>query len=189
MVDWLPPLTHWLLSEPNVRWCEAHHTRGVLEPANTLSSLPYVAVGLAVLADPRGRGLLKGYGPVGIVVGLTSAAYHATWTVGGQLLDYIGMFTLTGWLITLTAVRAGGLVKERATASVAGWVGSFMAMMVRLMGLQLPAQPLIMSQAAVILYPELSLPEGVRGAQRPLHAAIVCMSLASLLSISDATRL
>lgn len=99
------PWSGWTL--PDIKHCEANLPSWIAAPANTWSNLPYVAVGLWIMSRARDRRLLSagGLGPVSIAVGVTSFAFHATYTFAGQVLDYAGMFLLLGWALARAAIR------------------------------------------------------------------------------------
>lgn len=101
-------------------FCEAVHDGPVLQPANTLSSLVYLALGAWALARVvRGGGLggssrllIPGIALVTCVVGLSSAFYHATLTFLGQYLDVMSMYLL-GALMVSGALWRGRIIGER----------------------------------------------------------------------------
>lgn len=111
---------------PDIKHCEANLAGWIAAPANTWSNLAYVAVGLWIMRRSARRGLLTagGLGPVSIAVGVTSFAFHASYTFAGQVLDYAGMFLLLGWALARGLRRAGSLDERGALRF---WGGLFAA--------------------------------------------------------------
>lgn len=58
------------------------------------SNLSYIIFGLYMIKDggSRGSDSLRVVGIASIMVGLTSFAYHASYTAQGQFLDFVGMY-------------------------------------------------------------------------------------------------
>ena len=103
----LPPDCPWGgWTPPDLQHCEANLCGWITTPANTWSNLAYVAVGVWIWRRAAKRDLLAagGLGPVSIAVGVTSFAFHASYTFAGQVLDYGGMFLLIGWALARGAL-------------------------------------------------------------------------------------
>ncbi len=116
------PWSGWAL--PDMKHCEANLAGWIAAPANTWSNLAYVAVGLWILRHARRGGALsaRGLGPVSILVGATSFAFHMSYTFAGQVLDYAGMFILLGWAVSRAMLRDGRLDERGAGRFWAGFV-------------------------------------------------------------------
>jgi hypothetical protein len=118
------PYAGWAL--PDIKHCEDNLAGWIAAPANTWSNLVYVAAALFIWrnAAPGGPLSARGLGAVSIAVGVTSFVFHASYTWAGQLLDYAGMFLLTGWTLARALMRMG-LLDERGAARF--WAGAFAA--------------------------------------------------------------
>lgn len=125
------PWSGWAL--PDMKHCEANACAWITAPANTWSNLVYFAVGAWIMKRSTRTGLLsaRGLGPVSVLVGATSFAFHASYTFAGQFLDYAGMFALTGWSIARALLR-DGRVGETGAARV--WAGLFAGSLAALLG-------------------------------------------------------
>ncbi len=94
---------------PSDCFCEAVRDGWVRQPANTWSSLTF-CVAAAVMALERRRGVEAwAYVVAVFLVGVTSAAYHASLTFVGQTLDVQSMYLLVLAVVALNvdALRPG----------------------------------------------------------------------------------
>ena len=82
-------------------FCEGSLDAWVRQPGNTLSNAGFVAVGLALLGDARGRT----FGAILVGLGVGSAFFHASETLAGQALDWAGMLAAGAWMIGACARR------------------------------------------------------------------------------------
>ncbi|MGI0493317.1 ceramidase domain-containing protein [Alkalinema pantanalense CENA528] len=99
---------------PAPQFCEAHVCAWIMEPANAWSSLAYSLVGIGLCvrhpdkANPdQSKGFVEILGPIGILLGLASFAYHAAYTPSAQFLDLLSMFLLSNWVLVLNCTRSG----------------------------------------------------------------------------------
>lgn len=141
-------------------FCEAERSGPIAQPANTWSSLAYVALGAwAVVRFVRGSGrnragssglLIPAAALVMCVIGLTSAFYHATLTFLGQYLDVMSMYLLGALLICGALWRRGSLGEGAALMA-------FVAMVVALGVAQYVDPELRRVLFAVVLVPGIAL--------------------------------
>ncbi len=89
---------------PNVNWCEPTVCSVINEPANTWSNLPYMIIGLALLAKLKSQPL-RGFCYAVFYMGLFSFIYHATNNYLSQFLDFIGMFLMMAFLLSFNLKR------------------------------------------------------------------------------------
>jgi hypothetical protein len=93
---------------PTMKFCEENLCAWVTQPANAWSNLAYVLVGLYVWRSRQGgAGAARLFGPLALAVGLTSFAYHASFTFVFQVADLGSMFLLSSLLVVLNLRRAG----------------------------------------------------------------------------------
>jgi hypothetical protein len=111
----LGPEWHWFTPatcQPTC-FCELPRTGQVLlQPANSLSSLGFVAVGAWIMLDasqppPRALGLAATlwFGLTAIAIGLGSLFLHASLTLWGQFADVVGMYLLGAFILARAAAR------------------------------------------------------------------------------------
>lgn len=104
----MPPLCPWSSFAPAAsRFCEDAVCSWIREPANTWSNAGFLVAGLAaLLGSPRGAPrLVRRFGLVCIFLGLGSAAFHATRTYFGGLLDSAGMQAAAAFMLAANARR------------------------------------------------------------------------------------
>lgn len=88
-----------------MHFCEAL-TRGPLaQPANAISSLAFVFVGLYLFRIVREKGIFLLFPVSAVLVGITSFLYHASWTFFFQVFDVSSMFMLSCLLLSFNAWR------------------------------------------------------------------------------------
>lgn len=104
-------------------FCEAPRATGWTQPANTLSNLGYVLVGLLILARAArptpglaGDNLLRRhpayvrvFGVAVVAIGLGSLFFHGTLTFVGQFMDLLGMYLFSNLLLMYNVARWRGL--------------------------------------------------------------------------------
>lgn len=84
------------LEEPALRFCEESLCAWIKTPANSWSSLAFTLCGIYILWRELKKQdhYLIGYGPMAILIGLLSFAYHASLTRYGEIGDLSSMFLM-----------------------------------------------------------------------------------------------
>lgn len=119
VVSILGPEWHWFAPatcQPTC-FCELPRTGEILlQPANSLSSLGFVAVGAWIMLDAaqpgrRAMGILATmwFGFTAIAIGLGSLFLHASLTLWGQFADVAGMYLLGALILARALARWRGL--------------------------------------------------------------------------------
>lgn len=107
------PWSSW--SRPNLRWCEEMQCGYIVTPINAWTNLFYLVVAILMwrrLSSIRGgeKSFLRWFPWAAISVGITSFAYHASYTLFFQYADFLGMFSYLCVPITLASgVKSKGV--------------------------------------------------------------------------------
>ena len=101
---WTPATMHF---------CEALTSGPLAQPANAISSLAFVAVGLYLFRTVHKKDVFLLFPISAVLVGITSFLYHASWTFFFQVLDVSSMFMLSCLLLSFNAWRLGLLPRRR----------------------------------------------------------------------------
>lgn len=153
--------------------CEAPRGEGPTQPANTVSNLAFVVVGLAVLVRigrDRGRlsaldhaghsSLYRGvFGFVAVFLGIGSAAFHGSLTEWGGWLDLVSMFAVITFVIAFDL------------AVLRGWSGRrfFGVFSISLASLALVQWPLDNSRGKFVFGALLAVALAIEGALAAAH--------------------
>jgi hypothetical protein len=96
-----------------MHFCE-ELTHGLLvQPANAISSLAFVVVGLYLWRIVRDRNIYLLFPISAVLVGITSFLYHASWTFFFQVFDVSSMFMLSCLLLSFNAWRLKLLTEKQ----------------------------------------------------------------------------
>jgi hypothetical protein len=203
------PIVLWLLSRadasaawraascmPGHCFCEAVRAHGIRQPANTWSSLAFVAAGFWILGSGgRSRANLLSSRPVHrivlgiavILIGYGSAFYHATLSFAGQFADVFGMYLLAVFIVLYAWSRLRPLSD---TAVLALYVGINAVLAFLLLSV-----PAVRRYAfGLLLLTGLALEMEVRGTRaaaidgRWLTAAVVVLAIGFTAWVLDITR-
>ena len=94
---------------PEACFCEATRDRLIRQPANTLSSLLFVAPALVILRRGVPNPIMaRLYGTALLLIGLGSAFFHASLTFAGQTADVLGMYLVATFAVLEVAARRFG---------------------------------------------------------------------------------
>lgn len=182
------PWSGWAL--PDIRHCEENLCGWIAAPSDTWSNLAYLAAAAWLWRSAaREPGAVRWFPHVAVAIGLTSFAFHASFTAAFQFLDYVGMFLLAG-LLGAVGLERGGWTRAGAggrslLALTAAGVAAFGA--ARALGL--PVQPIIGLEALALLGLELGLARGSGGVDyKPLWAALALVGGGLACWLLDYTR-
>lgn len=101
---------------PNLSWCEEILCQWITNPANTWSNLGYlISSGLVIyFSFKRNENWkLKIFGPIIFIMGIMSMIYHLSNFYLSQVLDFVGMFLFTGWVIGINLIRIQKLQSKK----------------------------------------------------------------------------
>jgi hypothetical protein len=107
---------------PVINFCEPNLCARIVQPANTWSNLAFIAVGIIILflGHKNKKTMLWWLGPITILIGVFSFAYHASYTFVGQMLDLGSMFLFATFLLIINLRR----IKPALSNSAAAWIFS-----------------------------------------------------------------
>ena len=92
---------------PNIKWCEETLCQIVSEPANSWSNLGFVIAALVIfwMARKKQSASVKWIPWAFLLMGLGSFYYHVSNFYISQVLDFLGMFLLIHWFLTINLLR------------------------------------------------------------------------------------
>jgi len=186
----MDPQCPWAGVAPaTIHYCENNLCGWIAQPANAWSNLGFVAVGLGLIWAARRSGArsLRLFGPIAIFVGLTSFAYHASFSFVGQVFDLGSMYCMSALLIVMNLRRLDALAESKV-------VPVFVATVVASVGLvakfKVVGIPIFASEIALALWLEWRAHTRSRGAidYRPFLAALGIFAVAFGIWILDFER-
>ncbi len=184
------PWSSW--APPDLKHCEENLCSWITAPANTWSNLAYILIGIWLWRTARGArdgSWRKWFGPVEIVVGATSLAFHASYTFCFQFFDYAGMFLFL-WLLLVLNLRRSVRVSARGQM-VFFWGGLSLSLAAFLAfrALHLPVQNLFAAGVAGLLLWEAGLWVAGQGTRyRDYVYTMMLMAAAFAFWMLDYTR-
>lgn len=197
--DWRPATCM-----PGSCFCEEIRGSFVRQPANTLSGLLFLPVGILVLGysagvrvrDRRGEpaNLMSSramypvlFGCAVLLTGIGTAFYHASLTFWGQTADLLGMYLLATFLVLYNTSRTYPLRPAHATAFYVGSNGLLAYLLVALPEARRYAFAILIV-AALALESAARRRSPVRTNTKLLQAAVAVLALGFVVWILDLTR-
>lgn len=179
------------LAPPDVNWCEASTCGWINEPANTWSNLAYLILTIWVYKKTKNieDKSLKAFVPAFFLMGFFSFIFHASYNFFSQWLDFVGMFLMTGLLISLNFKSMKIISKEKFNAFYLGFVALFSALVILFYLIDFPIQTTIAAQALFLIFSEFKLKKLYPNTNyKPFFISIVLILIAVTFSILDVTR-
>jgi hypothetical protein len=114
-----------------IKFCEEQLCSWITQPANTWSNIGFVIAGIVILrlarADKRAGMHLIGISA--IMTGIGSTMFHASSTFFFEFFDLMGMFMISGLLLTLNLQRLFGLSNKAVSAVYVALVTASLGLM------------------------------------------------------------
>lgn len=187
----IAPWPHWRPAScmPDACFCEAIREGWVRQPANTASSLAFVAAAVLVLrvaarGDVGVRRLAAPFAIALLVIGSGSAFYHASLSFAGQFVDVFGMYLVATLMIAVNLRRRHSLPGAWLVPSY-GAANALLAL--ALYALPSIRRPVFASLIVLAVALEAWRP-AARGGGRRLGAAIALLGAGFALWVLDITR-
>jgi len=183
-------------TRPNVKWCEDNLCAYITAPANTYSNLLYIILGVIMILQARKSNskTLGLFGPASIITGVSSFAFHASYTYAFQIFDYIGMFCFVNLAIVVNFRRSNTITAHNQHKIYWLLVVGFTILVPLLGYYNIKYQLLVFAQVIYTLYQEIRL--NIRSKQRSITPnysyylfGLLFLSLGTLCSALDASRI
>jgi hypothetical protein len=117
-----------------MHFCEELTQGFLVQPANAVSNVGFVIVGLYLWRIVRGRSIYLLFPISAVLVGITSFLYHASWTFFFQVFDVSSMFMLSCLLLSFNAWRLKLLTERQLPYACAGILAVSIASMIAIKG-------------------------------------------------------
>ena len=180
---------------PDACFCEAIRNDGIMQPANTWSSLAFVIVaGIVLLRWTRNRHIAShATYPILLaltllVVGFGSAFFHATLSFNGQFVDVLGMYFIATFALlygiarlrslTSTMLVSAFIVSNAVLAAILYWAPLFRRVVFG-----------VLIAAALVVEISISRRMTQREAASKLKTAIALLGLGFAIWVFDYTRI
>lgn len=182
------PWSGWTL--PDIQHCEENLCGWIVAPADTWSNLAYLAAAAWLWRSAaREPGAVRWFPHVALAIGLTSFAFHASFTAAFQFLDYVGMFLLAGLLGAVGLERGGWTRPGAGGRTLLALTAAGVATFAVARGLGTAVQPIIALEALGLLALEWVLARGAAGVDyKPLGAALLLVGAGLACWLLDYTR-
>ena len=174
---------------PNVEWCEEKLCSWIVTPNNTFTNLAYMLIGFFIwrqMKDAKSA-ILRFFGPIVVMVGVTSFVFHMSLNFFTQVFDYIGMYAFCVLLIMCNLARLNCWPKP-PKAFVAFWLSivGLTALTILMYFVHLPYQAVVLLLIFVIIGTELKAKASTR---YYFWAAVGCLFVAVNFSGLDHERI
>jgi len=136
-------------------FCEELRCGLLVQPANAISSLAFVAVGLYLFRLIPRRSLFTLFPVSAVLVGITSFLYHASGTFFFQVFDVSSMYMLSCLLLSFNGWRLGLLTSRTLPFAYVGLLAASVAAMVALKGRS--GEELFTAEVIAYLFSEAAL--------------------------------
>ncbi len=186
---------------PSSCFCEAVRSHGIMQPANSLSSLAFVVVAAVVLVQwvlsrqrkdlPANRFNTRAAYPLLfvvalLVIGLGSAFYHARLSYTGQFIDVLGMYFIATFALIYSIDRVRGLT---GTTVVAAYLGSNLLLAAMLWWVPVLRRAIFGLLIGGVIIVELAGNRGIDGASNrehrgPAHSARLLWIAVGILAVA-----
>jgi len=180
------------MGAPNLKWCEETLCQWISEPANTWSNLSYLIAGIVTfyLALKKDESFeLKQFGPIIFFMGAMSFFYHQSNFYGSQILDFLGMYFFTGWVIGMNLIRMEKL-KQRNLIWFNLSLATFYTLVLHVMYLYgLKYQSIILINGLLIIGTEIKLSRTQQVSYKNFYFALFFLLIAFSFSIMDGQRI
>ena len=142
-----------------MHWCEDNLCAWITAPANTYSNLAYILFGIIMIQHARklkSKTLLL-FGPASIITGVSSFAFHASYTYLFQIFDYFGMFCFV-YLAIVVQLRRLNVINAQ-TQTLTFWsLVIFSTILVPILGhYKIPYQVLVLGLVFLTMFMEMRL--------------------------------
>lgn len=184
---------HTTFGPPNVRWCEARNCSFIQEPANTWSNLSYIFIAFVIFLKFKEKNwkVARELGLVTLFLGLFSFVYHASNNFFTQILDFLGMYLFTSYLLAFETKKLFPKIGwcQRRLYWIYLFANSLLFWIFHL--LKFPIQLTILLQILVILYLEFKSLKNLSN-PKPNPSFLTAMAFffcAQVFSVLDLTRI
>jgi hypothetical protein len=195
----VPPLTAgcpWSTwPRPNVKWCENNLCAFITTPANTWSNFMYCFFAYKMWKESKNRPSIQIFALSSLLVGVTSFAYHASYTKFFQFFDFVGMFCFCMTSVTLNARRLEQCSRQKQMLFYSVGVGICTMSFLLVPMLGLPVQILVVILILTTLGQEwwlqtvtYKLHPHMQPNMTPFYSAFLLLFIAFGCSIADLTR-
>lgn len=177
---------------PNIKWCEETLCQFISEPANTWSNLGYLIAAFIIVAIGNSRKdsfTFKQYGLIVFFMGAMSLFYHQSNYYLSQILDFVGMFFMVGWVIGINLIRLEKLSKSKLFLFnfITGSILTALMHWMYVAGIKF--QGIVLLSAFVIIATEFMARKKFQVTYKNFYLALGTLAVAFGFSIADGKRI